>query len=58
MARGNSRVTYVTAGAAITAGTDVQVGEDGKAVPATDGVVVGYAVTGAANGTDAEISLL
>lgn len=55
--RGNSRVVPVTAGAAITAFQEVEVGAAGVAVPKAAGVAVGYAVTGAANGTDAQISL-
>lgn len=55
--RGNSRVCAVTAGAAITAFAEVEVGTDGKAIPKASGVAVGYAVTGAASGADAEISL-
>lgn len=58
VARGNSRVTYVTAGGALAAGDDVEVGADGKAVKHESGVAVGYAVTAAASGADAEISLL
>lgn len=57
MARGNSRVTYVNAGAPLTAFGEVEVGADGKAVPKNTGVAVGYAVTAAASGVDAEISL-
>lgn len=55
--RGNSRVTFVTAGAALTAGQDVEVGANGTAVVKSAGVAVGFAVTAAANGADAEISL-
>ena len=57
VARGNSRVTFVTSGGALAAFDEVEVGADGKAVKKTAGVAVGYAVTGAASGADAEISL-
>lgn len=57
VARGNSRVVRVAAAAAITAGTEVEVGAAGQAVPRSAGVAVGYAVTGATAGADAEISL-
>lgn len=57
LVRGSSRVVWVGAGGNIIAGAEVEVGADGKAVPKTTGVAVGYALTGAANGTDAEISL-
>lgn len=55
--RGNSRVVFVTAGADITAFAEVEVGTNGQAVPKSSGVAVGYAVTGATSGGDAEISL-
>lgn len=55
--RGNSRVLLVNAGSNIAAGADVEVGSDGKAVTKTSGVAVGYAVTEATSGGDAEISL-
>jgi hypothetical protein len=55
--RGNSRVTNVTAGANLTAFQEVEVGANGTAVPLAAGKAVGYAVTAAANGADAEISL-
>lgn len=55
--RGNSRVVFVTAGAAITAFQEVEVGANGTAVPKAAGIAVGYAITGAANAADAEISL-
>ncbi|MCT1639197.1 capsid cement protein [Dietzia cinnamea] len=58
VARGSGRVITVTAGGAITAGDDIQVGANGKAIKATDGVVVGYAVDTATNGTDVPVSLL
>ncbi|ORL83908.1 capsid cement protein [Prescottella equi] len=55
--RGKDRVTFVTAGGALAAFEEVEVGADGKAVKKASGVAVGYAVTAAASGTDAEISL-
>lgn len=57
VARGSSRVVTVTAGAPITAGTPIEVGESGKAIPATTGTTVGYAVDTAATDADALISL-
>ncbi|GAB5904570.1 capsid cement protein [Mycobacteroides chelonae] len=55
--RGASRVVKVAAGAAIAAGAEVEVGAAGKAIPKASGIAVGYAITGAASNTDAEISL-
>lgn len=55
--RGNSRVTFVTADGAIAAFVEVEVGTDGKAKTLAAGKAVGYAVTAAADGVDAEISL-
>lgn len=55
--RGNSRVVKVTADGAIAAFAEVEVGTAGKAKAKAAGVAVGYAVTGAADGADAEISL-
>lgn len=57
VARGNSRVTHVTADGAINAFQEVEVGTAGKAKAKNAGVAVGYALTGAADGADAEISL-
>lgn len=57
LARGNSRVVWVTADGAITAGAEVEVGTAGKAKAKDEGTAVGYAITGAADGADAEISL-
>lgn len=57
LARGAARIITVTAGAALTAGTEVQADANGKAIPATTGKVFGYAVTAAQPDTDAEISL-
>ncbi|MFC0314492.1 capsid cement protein [Gordonia phosphorivorans] len=55
--RGNSRVVEVRAGGDIAAFADVEIGAAGVAVTKTSGVAVGYAVTAATNGGDAEISL-
>ena len=55
--RGNSRVVRVTASGAIAAGAEVQVGPNGTAATKAAGVAVGYVITGAADTTDAEISL-
>jgi len=55
--RGGGRVTFVTTSAAVTAGQEVEVGTGGTAVPKASGVAVGYALTAAASGADAEISL-
>lgn len=57
VARGSGRIVTVTAGAALTAGTGVEVGEGGKAIPATTGTIVGWAVDNATADTDALISL-
>ncbi|AHJ86290.1 hypothetical protein 32HC_12 [Mycobacterium phage 32HC] len=57
VARGNSRVTHVTASGALAAFDEVQVGTNGTAVKLDAGVAVGYALTAATNGGDAEISL-
>ena len=46
----------VVAAGAIPAGADVQVGADGAASTAAAGVVVGFAVTGAADGAVAEVA--
>lgn len=55
--RGKDRVTFVTAGANLTAFQEVEVGAGGVAVVKASGVAVGYAVTAATSGGDAEISL-
>jgi hypothetical protein len=52
------QIVPVTAGAAITAGQDIEVGAAGKAIPHAAGTVVGYAADDAANNTDAAIVLL
>lgn len=55
--RGGGRVVRVTASGAIGAGAEVQVGANGTAATLAAGVAVGYAITSAADATDAEISL-
>lgn len=55
--RGNSRVVRVTASGAIAANAEVQVGANGTATTLAAGIAVGYALTGAADAADAEISL-
>ncbi|WP_255799418.1 DUF2190 domain-containing protein [Mycobacteroides abscessus] len=57
VARGNSRVTYVTADGALAAFDEVEVGTAGKAKKFASGVAVGYALSAATDGADAEISL-
>ncbi|CAM3432082.1 DUF2190 domain-containing protein [Tsukamurella hominis] len=55
--RGKDRVTFVTAGGNIAAFAEVEVGANGVAITKASGVAVGYAVTAATSGGDAEISL-
>lgn len=57
LVRGNSRVVRVTASGAIAAGAEVQVGANGTATTKAAGIAVGYAITGAADTADAEVSL-
>ena len=57
VARGNSRVVPVTADGAIAAWAEVEVGTAGKAKTIGTGKAVGYALTAAADGADAQISL-
>lgn len=57
VARGSGRVVTVTAAAALTAGTAVEVAANGHATPATSGVTVGWAVDNTDEGDDALISL-
>ncbi|MDV8065541.1 DUF2190 family protein [Rhodococcus sp. IEGM 1366] len=57
LARGASRIVKVTTGATIAAFAEVEVGTDGKAITLAAGKAVGYAVTGATSGADAQISL-
>jgi hypothetical protein len=55
---GPGLIVPVTAGAAITAGQEVQSDANGQAIPLAAGKSLGVAMTGAANGADAEIKLL
>lgn len=55
--RGNSRVVRVTASGVIAAGAEVQIGAGGTAATRAAGTAVGYALTGATDAADAEISL-
>lgn len=55
--RGASRVVRVTAVGAIAANTEVQVAADGKATTLAAGKAVGYSITGAIDGGEAQISL-
>lgn len=57
VARGNSRVVPVTADGNIAAFAEVEVGSAGKAKTKDAGIAVGYALTAATDGNDAEISL-
>ncbi|WP_349318870.1 DUF2190 domain-containing protein [Mycolicibacterium canariasense] len=57
IARGKDRVVPVTADGAIAAFAEVEVGAAGKAKTIGTGKAVGYALTAAADGADAEISL-
>lgn len=47
----------VTAGAAVTAGQQVEVGANGKAIPLASGIAVGKATTTAANNADCFVEL-
>jgi len=51
------KIVPVTAGAAITAGQEVEVGAAGSAIPLATGRAAGLAMSGAANGADAMIKL-
>ncbi|MGV9827298.1 capsid cement protein [Gordonia sp. NPDC003429] len=55
VARGG--VVKVTTSGAVAAFAEVEVGANGTAVTKASGVAVGYALTGAASGADAEIHL-
>lgn len=55
--RGFGRIQAVTAGATLAANVEVESDAQGRAVPFAAGVKLGFAMTGAANGADAEISL-
>lgn len=55
--RGSKIVVPILAGAAIAAFDEVEVGAAGVVVPLAAGVAIGYAITGTADATDAQISL-
>ncbi len=55
--RGSGLIAPVTAGAAITAGEEVESNATGKAIPLAAGVAVGKAYTTAAEGEDVFVSL-
>lgn len=55
--RGAGRVVLVAASAAIAANAEVQAAAGGAVAPLAAGTAIGYAVTGAAAGSDAQISL-
>ncbi|QII05903.1 DUF2190 family protein [Rhodococcoides fascians A25f] len=57
VSRGASRVVLIRAAGTIAANAEVEVGAAGQVVTKTSGIAVGFAVTGAASGADAEISL-
>jgi len=57
IARGASRVVFVTAAGTIAAFAEVEVGANGQAVTKATGVAVGYTLTGVTSGNDAEVSL-
>lgn len=50
-------VVWVRTAGAIAAFAEVEVGANGQAVTKSAGIAVGYALTGAASGVDAEIAL-
>lgn len=50
-------IVSVTAGAALTAGAEVEVGADGKAIPLATGTAVGQVLADAALGADAAVDL-
>ena len=55
--RGSGVTVPITAGAAITAGNQVQTDANGHAVPLSTGIAVGYAIDSAASSADCEIHL-
>lgn len=55
--RGPGNVVPITCTANITAFQEVEVTTDGQVGPLAAGVAIGYALTAAASGTDAQISL-
>lgn len=57
IARSAGRIVLVKAAGAIAANAEVEVGAAGQVVTKSAGIAVGFAVTGAASGADAQISL-
>lgn len=57
IARGAGRIVTITAGAAITAGQEVETGADSTITPLANGKAIGIAVDNADSGSDAKISL-
>lgn len=57
IARGSSRVVHVLASGALAAFDEVQAGADGQAVKKSTGIALGYAITSAAAGNPAAVSL-
>lgn len=55
--RGASRVVRVQAAGAIAAFAEVQVGADGTATTKAAGIAVGYVITAAVDGGEAQVSL-
>ncbi|TDK88660.1 capsid cement protein [Mycolicibacterium mucogenicum] len=55
--RGAGRVVEITASGAIAAGAEVQAAAGGAVTTKAAGIAIGYAVTGAADATNAQISL-
>lgn len=50
-------IVPIRTGAIITANQEVEMDASGQAIPKASGVAIGFAVTGAASGADAEIAL-
>lgn len=57
VARSAGRVVLVKAAGAIAANAEVEVGTAGQVITKAAGIAVGFAITGATSGTDAQISL-
>lgn len=57
IARGAGRVVTITAGAAVTAGQEVEIDAKSTVSPKSDGQAIGVAVDDAKTGEDAKISL-
>jgi hypothetical protein len=57
IARGSKSVVPIKASGAITAFAEVEVTSAGQVAPKASGVAIGYAITAASSGDDAQISL-